>query len=273
MGQRSRDHRPCPPGTARRLILAACAAFALFAFAASTASADPIEGVWSFNGGRVAIKADGDGTLSGIVVSPTKFDECVHEVGEEVWSQITPQVDGSYQGLHRWFTTDGNCDPVSTLGHTAWRVISDSHGSRFLRVCFSSPGSTAQPQIDNDGEHADTTYGCVDSQRIAGLPQSTFRSYTRLPPNTACIRRPRLRIHIHDRANDPLKQVRVTLHSHGVRRAAKIKRRRKGILATLNLRRLANGPFTVTVRLTTVLDEHFFGRRTYSLCRPTKHRS
>src|SRR4051794_23193938 len=78
----------------------------------SAAQADsPIEGVWSFNGGKVAVEANSDGSFRGVVVAPTKFSQCLHPVGEEVWSQIRPQPDGSFWGLHQWYFETSECVP------------------------------------------------------------------------------------------------------------------------------------------------------------------
>src|SRR5438094_836 len=103
--------------------------FLLGAVSSAEASA-PIEGVWSFNGGQVAVEAKGDGTFRGVIVAPTKFSQCFHPVGEEVWSEIRQQSDGSYWGLHQWYFETSECVPNPERGLTAFRVVTAADGSK-----------------------------------------------------------------------------------------------------------------------------------------------
>src|SRR5262249_12907140 len=150
-----------------RLLCLLAASAVASAVAAASASADysstpvSIEGIWSFNGGRVGIQRDQNGTFTGTVVTPTRFATCTHEVGEKMWIGIARQPDGSYWGLHQWFFERPDCPPNPNLGLTTWRVLEDK-GYRQLRVCFSDPGSDEQPTIAPDGRTGDYTYGCVD---------------------------------------------------------------------------------------------------------------
>ena len=237
--------------------------------AAESASADtPIEGVWSFNGGKVAIQEAPDGTFHGTVVSPTKFAQCTHPVGEEMWTGITAQADGSYWGLHQWFFETEECVPNPILGPTAWRVLRNGE-TRFLRVCFSAPGSNSQPTIGPDGAAANVTFECIDSARISSLPEvssAKFARYVTLPGRKTCVARKRLRIRMRDPKNDPLAKIVVTLKSGAIHRKAKIVRGDGGAVATLSLRGLPNPTFTVTVRLTTVLGRHLSAKRKYRSC-------
>jgi hypothetical protein len=239
------------------------------AFAAGSASADaPIEGVWSFNGGKVAIKEQANGSFLGTVVSPTKFAQCTHPVGEEMWTQLTPQADGSYWGLHQWFFETEECVPNPVLGPTAWRVLQKGQ-ARLLRVCFSAPGSNAQPTIGVDGSAANVTFECVDSARISALPDASTdkaTKYLTLPRQSGCFGRKRLRIRIRDPRNDPLAKVVVVLSSGSIRRQGKLKRGSGHTVATLNLDGLSKPSFTVTIRLTTVLGHHLSAKRKYRLC-------
>jgi hypothetical protein len=251
------------------LLLASSLAMALAA-AGGTARADsPIEGVWSFNGGKVAIQGQADGAFTGTVVAPTKFAQCTHPVGEQMWTEMRRQGDGSYWGLHRWFFATDECIPNPALGPSAWRVLQTANKSRFLRACFSEPGSDSQPTIAPDGAARGATFGCVDSALISALPDvstAQFGRYVRLPSNKSCLRRRVLRIRLRDPRNDPLKKVVVKLRSGKVRRAAKLTRHGRTVTAKLNLRGLPAGPFTVTIRLRTVLGNHLSGRRTYRRC-------
>jgi hypothetical protein len=65
-------------------------------------AASNIEGVWSFNGGRVAIQAQPDGAFIGTVVAATTFTVCPHPAGEQIWTALRLHADGSYRGLHQW---------------------------------------------------------------------------------------------------------------------------------------------------------------------------
>jgi len=246
---------------------------ALLVFGAASARADSsIEGVWSFNGGKVAIQSEGD-ALVGIVVAPTKFTQCTHPTAERMWTEMRRQSDGSYWGLHQWFFATGDCIANPALGPTAWRVMQARNGERFLRACFSEPGSASQPTIAPDGGMAGATFGCVDSALVASLPavsSAQFSRYVVLPSNRKCISRSRLRIRVHAPNNDPLKKIVVGLSSGKIHRRAKLKRHGKTVTAILNLDRLPAGPFTVKVRLTTVLGEHLSGGRTYLRCAPKR---
>jgi hypothetical protein len=266
------------PGHCRRGIAAALAAGALAATAlvgAGTAGASaPIEGIWSFNGGKVGIQGQPDGTFVGTVVAPTKFSQCLHPAGEQIWTGIAPQADGSYWGFHQWYFASEACVPNPERGLTAWRVLRTQNGSRFLRVCLSEPGSSSQPAIAPDGTSAHATFGCVDSGLIAPLPvvkPGQFGEYVALPGNRICFGRLRMRIRVKDPKNDPIKAVVVTVRSGKVVRKAKLRRRRHGITATVSLKGLPASSFTVVVKVTTVLGNHFAGRRTYRSCPKKLH--
>jgi hypothetical protein len=229
----------------------------------------PIEGVWSFTGGKVAIQEQAGGTFSGTVVAPTKFSQCYHPVGEEMWTQLRLQPDGSYYGLHQWYFATSECVPNPTLGLTAWRVLQAADGSKILRVCFSAPGSDSQPTIAPDGNYDGATFGCSDSARISSLPsikQSEAGKYLILPPNQGCIRRPRMKVRIHDPVSDPFKTIVVKLRSGKVHRRGAVKRHGHNAVATLNLRGLPRETFTVTVRTTTLLGSTLSSKRSYRVC-------
>lgn len=246
---------------------------ALLALGATSARADsPIEGVWSFNGGKVAVQPEGE-ALVGIVVAPTKFTQCTHPTAERMWTEMRRRPDGSYWGLHQWFFATAECIANPTLGPAAWRVMQTRNGGRFLRACFSEPGSTSQPTIAPDGAVAGATFGCVDSALVASLPAVTsaqFSRYVALPSNRKCTSRSKLRIRIHGPENDPLEKIVVSLDSGKIHRRAKLKRHGEAVTAILNLKHLVAGSFTVKVRLTTVLGEHLAGGRTYVRC-ATRH--
>ncbi len=252
--------------------------------AASAGADSEIEGVWSFNGGQVDVISIPGGQFEGIVTVATKFAECPHEVGEHMWTAITPQSDGSYWGLHQWF--HAACIPNTTLGPTAWRVLHDPNGSRYLRVCFSNPGST-QPTIAADGAPNEpsedapyhVTYGCFNSALTAPLPVAPGGSGTSsnvehltLPKTkpTQCLSGKLFKIRLKEPKYDPFKTVKITLSGHQIPTS----RRGKYVLATINLSSLSKGTFTIKIRATTVLGHHLSSSRTYHTCKhpkPKKH--
>lgn len=263
----------------RRLLLSATVSALVLLGAVSNAQADsPIEGVWSFNGGKVAVEASGDGSFRGVIVAPTKFSQCFHPVGEEVWSEIKPQADGSYWGLHQWYFETAECTPNPERGLTAFRVITAGDGSKSLEVCFSEPGSKSQPKIPPSGSPTGATYGCSNSAHISPLPSvapADAPKYILLPGNGLCLTRPKLKVRLRNPSGDPIVQAKVRLRSGKVRRRAKLTKKSNGFVATLNLRGLTKPKFTVSVKVTTALGHHLKAKRAYRLCGPVragKHR-
>ncbi len=253
------------------LFLAVCVRVAL-------ASATPaIERVWSFNGGEVAIQAQPGGTFVGTVVEPTKFALCTHPVGEQMWTDMRAQSDGSYWGLHQWFYETAECVHNPTLGPTAWRVVEAPNGAAHLLVCFSAPGGT-QPTIAPSGVSAGVTYGCVNSAEIAPVNAvESFTQATSLPASQKCLSRRIFEIHLYQSRYDPFKQVIATLGGHRL----KVKRHGNVFVGTIDLKGLPHGAFTLRIHITTVLGHHISGTRTYHTCaskpttasRPASHQT
>ena len=200
--------------------------------AASAGANSEIEGVWSFNGGQIGIQHLSNGTFSGTVVAETKFAECSHPVGQEIWKGITEQPDGSYWGQHQWYLGAPSCEENPVLGPTAWRVLKEPNGSRYLRVCFSHPG-TSQPTIAADGapkeasEYAQyhVTYGCFNSALTAPLPvapggsgTSSSVEHLTLPKTTPtqCLSGRLFKIRLKEPKYDPFKTVTITLSGHRI---------------------------------------------------------
>jgi hypothetical protein len=275
------------PWRQRRLprspLLAIATAMLLAVGAASAGAASSIEGVWSFNGGQIGVQRLANGTYSGTVVVETKFAECTHPVGQEIWVGMTEQSDGSYWGLHQWYF--GECQENPLRGPTAWRVLEEPGGSHSLRVCFSHPG-TSQPMItasDAPKEASEyaayhVTYGCTNSALTARLPvapgsgkSGVAGSIERLtlPSAKKCVSVRLFKIHLADPKYDPLKKVTVTL------KGRKIATSHKGnyVLATINLRGLPKGAFTIKIHATTVLGHHLSAKRTYHTCLRKSKRS
>lgn len=257
----------------RKLLLSTTVAALFLLGAVSNAEADaPIQGVWTFNGGQVAVEPNGDGTFRGVIVAPTKFSECVHPVGEEVWTSIKAQSDGSYWGLHEWYF-EGSCAPNPERGLTAFRVVTGADGSKSLEVCFSKPGSTSQPKIPPSGSPSGATYGCSNSAHISPLPSvepADVPKYILLPGNGLCLTRAKLKIRLRNPAGDPIVQAKVRLRSGKLRRRAKLTKKSNGFVATLNLRGLTKPKFTVSVKITTALGHQLQRKRAYRLCGPVR---
>jgi hypothetical protein len=230
-------------------------------------SASPIEGVWSFAGGKVVIEPGSDGTWSGtVVVAPTKFAECAHPVGEVMWTEIRANPDGSFSGFHQWFFEGASCVRNTTLGPTAWRVLESSGGTHFLRACFSAPGQGA-PEIPAAGPPLDVGYGCVDSALISAPPTTSgaagFRRAVSLPSARRCLSRRAFTIHLRDPLNDPLREAVVSLRGRRIR----VTRHGSAFVSKIDLRGLPRGTFTVRIALVTVLGHRLSGARTYHTCR------
>lgn len=254
----------------RSLLLPIAILLALGVGTASAGATAGIEGVWSFNGGQIGVQRLSNGTYAGTVVAETQFSECVHPVGQQIWTGMTEQPDGSYWGLHQWYSA--NCQENPVPGPTAWRILEEANGSHYVRVCFSHPG-TSQPTIAADGapkeasEYAayHVTYGCDSSALIAPLPGKKGASGSEgltLPSAKQCLKIRRFKIRLKNPKYDPFKKVTITLNGH------KIGTSRKGnyVVATISLKGLRKGAFTIKVRATTVLGHHLSARRTYHTC-------
>jgi hypothetical protein len=257
-----RIHRDGPRAGRRKAFLLLATAGMVIVYtgtagAAGAAGPSSIEGVWSFNGGQIAVQHGAEGTFVGTVVAATQFAECVHPVGQEIWKAMRLQPNGSYWGGHQWYLDKTGCKENPTPGPTAWRIMEEPGGAKYLEVCFSEPGA-AQPMIEPDGSTADTSYGCVTSAPIAPLPTSGVSSFVA----KRCSSGRRFQIHLAEPKYDPFKTIRVTLRSRRLPTA----RKGRYVIATINLKGLPPGSFTVEIAATTVLGRHLTGSRTYHTC-------
>jgi hypothetical protein len=251
-------------------MLAIAATVLLLTVGVATATATTgIEGIWSFTGGQIAIQPAGNGEFVGIVVQPTKFAACTHEVGQEIWKEITPQPDGSYWGFHQWYKSNeatGECVLNPELGKTAWRVLTEPNGSRRLLVCLNYPGpNTSQPTITSGNEGQNVTYKCIPSELTAPLASSavgSFKEVVSLPSAKQCLSARKFDIHVHDPKYDPFKTVVVTLRG----RKLKVVHRGDTYIATVNLQGLPPGAFTVKIKANTFRGNDLHGTRTYHTC-------
>jgi len=273
----------------RLTTLLIAAAMLLGVGVASAGASSNIEGVWSFGGGQIAIQPEGtSGKLEGIVVSPTTFAACVHPDGQQIWKEMTLQSNGSYFGFHQWYKSAPTCALDPTLGPTAWRVIEESKGSHYLGVCLSNPG-TSQPAIATSGTCTGATYGSVSSALVSELPTTGTGSGTSggsgsggsgssggsgtagpkeslsLPNSKQCLSARLFKIHLQDPKYDPFKTVSVTIK--GYKHKIATARKGKYIIATINLKGLPKGAFTVKIKATTVLGHSLSASRTYHTCK------
>jgi hypothetical protein len=262
---------PRRPRRPRALTLVIASAMLLGVGVASASATSPIEGVWSFGGGEIAVhpSANGTATFEGTVVAETKFAECTHPVNQAIWTGMTLQPDGSYFGFHQWYKQNSStCVLDPTLGPTAWRVLEAANGSHYLRVCLSNPG-TAQPTVAVNGTCVGATYGGVSSALTAPLPVVSKEGVTKeslsLPSAKKCLSARLFQIHLLDPKNDPLKKVSITIK--GYKKKIATARKGKYIVATINLKGLPKGAFTVKIKATTVLGHTLSASRTYHTCK------
>lgn len=273
----------------RSLTLAIAAMALLGVGVASASAATSIVGVWSFGGGKIAIQPEGNGEFEGVVVEPTTFATCIHSEGQKIWKEITLQPDGSYWGLHQWYyagTYEGKtCIENPERGHTAFRIVEEPSGSSYLRVCLSEPGKS-QPTIPPGSSGIGASFGCVSSALIsATLPTapgekssgagssggssgtgksgtSAYKEKLSLPSAKQCLSVRLFQIHLQNPKYDPFKTVSVTI------KGRKIATVRKGnyVVATINLKGLPKGAFTIKIKATTVLGHTLSASRTYHTC-------
>jgi hypothetical protein len=261
------------------LLLAIAAALVLLCVACAAAGASPsIEGVWEFEHGQIDITSAGNNQFVGIVVQETTFAECPHRVEEHIWTGMTEQLDGSYWGNHQWLF-EKSCLPNPEPGPTAWRVKEEA-GRKYLRVCFSRPGTT-QPEIPASGPETGVTYECIDSKLTAALPVVAGSGATggsTPPPGTPasgvagerlsltsakqCLSGRLFKIHLLEPKYDPFKTVAVTIRGHKIATV----HRGDYVIATINLKGLPRGAFTVKIHATTVLGHSLSSSRTYHTC-------
>jgi hypothetical protein len=255
--------------TLKSLYLTLITAFVLAGVFASTAVAEeqPIEGIWSFGGGAVAIKEGGDGLLQGTVVQQTTFAVCPHPVGQVMWTGMNERPNGSYWGRHQWYR-GADCELDPRPGLAAWRVMQTAKGAKVLLVCLSEPGDGKQPKIAPDGSVFDATYGCLESDPLASIPGSGgkvgFDDLVGLPtpsPSGSCRRS--LTISPRKLKYDPLARLIVRFDGVKVADVKGSKRLHKRLV----FNDLPEGTFKVKVIVTTVLGERRLRSRVYRGCR------
>jgi hypothetical protein len=280
--------RLSPPRRIKLLLPILLAVSALSVGTAVATASNPIEGVWSFGGGSIAIQSLSDGSYQGTVVTATTFADCPHPVGEVLWTAMKEQSDGSFWGFHQWFH-GAQCEVVSQLGQTAWRVLEDGGHTHYLLVCFSNPinnpGNATQPKIAPNGTATDDTYGCVKSALVSSLPTVEgegssgsgsgssgspqakggvlFSQTVLLPKAGVCVAQKKLQVKVKDPKYDPLKELLVKLN--GKKKLADIKGN-KQLGKAIVLKGLPSGTYKLSFQATTVLNQKLTGSRTYKSC-------
>jgi hypothetical protein len=258
-----------------KLTLLAITAVLVLGASSAAAATNEIEGVWSFEHGSVAIEPGPNNTLQGKVETETQFVECPHVPGEIMWTGMKEQPDGSFWGLHQWF--HAGCRLESQfVGPTAWRVLHNSKGGRYLKVCFSHPGG-GQPEIAASGAETMPSgfYKCYESSLIEPLSTgtgsssgSTGGSGVLSAINTkACVSQSTLKLKLKDSKSDPLKQVVVELNGKKFATVKGVKAINKALKkGGITLTKLPTGTYKISVTATTVLQKTLTGSQTYKAC-------
>lgn len=249
----------------RRSLLALPVALLVSALAPGAASAQAdIEAVWSFSGGQVAVQSQPDGSFTGTVIRETKFAICAHPVGEQMWVGVRAQPDGQYFGGHQWYQ-NADCSPIARRGNTAYRVLFEPDGARFLRVCLAATSTPeVQPSIAPDGTAS--IESCRDSDLVSPLPPPStpkIDTIATLPKQgkKRCLSRRSFKIRLKEPSGDALESAEVFLDGKRIK-----VRTGKRLTAPINLKGLPKGRYTVKIVAKTVLGKTIQGKRKYRTC-------
>ncbi len=249
----------------RPALLALALALTLVAAAPAAAqSPDPIEAVWEFTGGQVAIDRQPDGSFLGTVIRETRFAQCPHVVGEKMWTEIRPQPDGQYFGRHQWFNTP-ECTYKEPRGNIALRVLRRPDGALFLRVCFAAPDNQdKQPSIAADGTSTNTDVECDDSNFVSAKPTTPpkLADIVTLPASRGCASRRRFPIRLKEPPGDALKSAVITLNAKRLR----VRRVNGRLTTSVDLRGLPRGRYRVRIVAKTHRGQTIQGSRRYRTC-------
>ncbi len=236
---------------------------------AAAQSPDPIEAVWEFSEGRVAVERQSDGSFVGTIIRPTQLADCTHQNGERMWIDVVAQPDGQYFGKHQYFDTS-DCSFIER-GMIALRVLQNSQGATFLRVCFDDPTSSPneQPSIAPDGSNTSADDGCRDSNFVEPLTRTQPKLadvVTGLPKETkGCASRRRFPIRLIEPPGDAIAATpkpRVTRNGKSIPVRFVAGRWR----SVIDLRGLARGRYTFKIVATTVRGRTIQGSRKYRTC-------
>ena len=112
--------------------------------AVAATAVDPIVGQWSYQGGIVEVTGSGTEYV-GRIVQATSFNQCVHPVGQQMWT--IHGSGGSYSGTHVGF----NLTDCSDLRMAAnWSLSDGGSGTYSLRLCAEAGCATLQRAVPID---------------------------------------------------------------------------------------------------------------------------
>lgn len=255
-----------PPVVSRALLLALASLLALAA-PAGAQTADPLEAIWQFNGGQIAVEKQPDGSFLGTVIRPTTISRCAHQNGERIWTEVRAQPDGQYFGKHQYLR-DSDCVPVER-GNAAYRILTKPDGAQILRICFARPETPElQPNIAPDGSST-ANDGCVDSDLISRLPQTPpkLNDIVTLPKQTkGCASRRRFAIRLREPKGDALASAVITLN----RKRLPVRRSNGRLRSVVDLRGLPRGRYALKIVAKTVRGRTITGTRRYRTCGKVK---
>jgi hypothetical protein len=233
---------------------------ATLALAPAAQAAEPIEGTWHFNGGEVLVKATGPGTFEGTVIKRTQFANCPHLPGERMW-----QITGSgteYRGTHNYLR-NADCS-IEPGGQATWRIISTDAAAFRLEFCSANPGRGA-PTPDNPATACSTlTRARPPEPKVT--PTVRREAFRELPSTKRCKSRRAFRIRVRQLRDVLYREVKVTVRGRSVR----VRRVSGRHVATIDLRRLPAGRFTVKIAVTTAEGQRLRGTRRYRTCAPKR---
>jgi hypothetical protein len=246
--------------TVRALAVAAASVIGMAAGPATARAAEAIEGSWLFESGEVLVEATGPGAFKGTVVKSTRFTRCAHPAGQVMWR--LGGTGTAYSGTHIWYHSDCSEDPG---GRSVWTITSTDPANFTLRFCTVTPGG-GEPTFDAAGVPTGGTR-CHDLTRILPpQPKPTFSSVVSLPQETRrCRSRRNFRIRLRQPKADPL--VRATVHVNRRRVRVLVGRR---LTASVDLRGLPRGRYTVKIVATTASGRVVQGNRRYRTCARTR---
>jgi hypothetical protein len=206
-------HRNVKNLAPRAVLLALALALVATAPAAAQTPLSPVEGTWTFLGGRIAVERQEDGSFLGTIIRRTNVDVCPGEIGERIWIDLRLQDDGQYWGEHQFFRTS-ECEVVPERGNAAFRVINRA-GVTFLRICLADPeGPDAQPSIAEDGTETNATGGCHDAEFFDLLPtaEPKLKKIVKLPRQSGgCVPKKRFLARLRHPRGDALTEAKVKL--------------------------------------------------------------
>ncbi|MDO8308081.1 MAG: hypothetical protein Q7V58_06970 [Actinomycetota bacterium] len=124
---------------------------AMLGAAPAATAIDPIVGQWSYQGGIVEVTGS-NGNFAGRIVQATSFNQCVHQVGQQMWT--IHGSNGSYSGTHVGF----NLADCTDLPMSATFTLSDNgDGTLSLRLCAEAGCATLQRAVPPDTSPPDVT--------------------------------------------------------------------------------------------------------------------